>query len=92
MEIAEAAEAALELATDVGRADATEDELAGSWWTGRARGLTLTEPGGLLGWVTKRVLDAALEGEMDSRLGYAKQDLRPGRWELATGARPRQCH
>lgn len=31
-------------------------------------------PGGLLGELTKRVLESALEGEMDDHLGYAKHD------------------
>jgi transposase-like protein len=29
---------------------------------------------GLLGWLTKVVLEGALEGEMDAHLGYAKHD------------------
>jgi putative transposase len=40
----------------------------------RAGGLSLTGPGGLLGRLTKVVLEGALEGEMDARLGYAKHD------------------
>ena len=38
----------------------------------KAQGVNLTGPGGLLGDLTKRVLEAGLEGEMDSHLGYAK--------------------
>jgi len=38
----------------------------------RAEGVKLTGPGGLLGDLTKRVLEAGLEGEMDGHLGYAK--------------------
>jgi putative transposase len=34
----------------------------------------LTGPGGLLGGLTKRVLETALVGEMDEHLGYAKGD------------------
>ena len=49
----------------------------------RAGGLSLTGPGGLLGRLTKVVLEGALEGEMDAHLGYAKHDP-AGRWrELA---------
>jgi putative transposase len=40
----------------------------------RAEGLTLTGPGGLLGRLTKVVLEGALEGEMDDHLGYARHD------------------
>src|SRR5437763_9106694 len=40
----------------------------------QAEGLSLTGPGGLLGRLTKVVLEGALEGEMDARLGYAKHD------------------
>jgi transposase-like protein len=40
----------------------------------QAEGLSLTGPGGLLSELTKRVLESALEGEMDGHLGYAKHD------------------
>jgi transposase-like protein len=40
----------------------------------KADGVSLTGPGGLLGGLTKRVLETALEGEMDEHLGYAKGD------------------
>jgi transposase-like protein len=40
----------------------------------RAEGVSLTGPGGLLGELTKRVLESTLEGEMDDHLGYAKHD------------------
>ena len=40
----------------------------------RAQGLNLVGEGGLLQQLTKRVLEAALEGEMDSHLGYGKHD------------------
>jgi putative transposase len=40
----------------------------------RAEGLSLTGPGGLLGRLTKVVLEGALEGELDAHLGYAKHD------------------
>jgi putative transposase len=44
--------------------------------TERARtgGLKLTGEGGLLGRLTKMVIEGALEGEMDDHLGYAKHD------------------
>lgn len=44
----------------------------------QADGLQLTGEGGLLGRLTKRVVEGALEGEMDAHLGYAKHD-RAGR-------------
>jgi transposase-like protein len=40
----------------------------------RAEGLQLTGPGGLLGQLTKRVIEGALDGEMDDHLGYSKHD------------------
>ncbi len=40
----------------------------------RAGGLRLTGEGGLLGKLTKMVIEGALEGEMDNHLGYAKHD------------------
>jgi transposase-like protein len=40
----------------------------------RVQGLRLTGEGGLLGRLTKRVLESALEGEMDDHLGYGKHD------------------
>jgi putative transposase len=44
--------------------------------TGRARagGLKLTGEGGLLGKLTKMVVEGALEGELDDHLGYGKND------------------
>jgi transposase-like protein len=36
--------------------------------------LELTGPDGLLGRVTKAVLEGALQGEMDDHLGYAKHE------------------
>src|SRR5229473_3560241 len=38
----------------------------------RAGGLRLTGEGGLLGELTKMVVEGALEGEMDDHLGYAR--------------------
>jgi putative transposase len=40
----------------------------------RAEGVSLTGPGGLLGRLTKVVLESALEAEMDDHLGYRKHD------------------
>jgi putative transposase len=40
----------------------------------QAEGLSLTGPGGLLGRLTKVVLEGALEGELDAHLGYGKHD------------------
>jgi transposase-like protein len=40
----------------------------------RAGGLQLTGEGGLLGKLTKMVIEGALEGEMDDHLGYSKHD------------------
>ena len=44
--------------------------------TERARtgGLKLTGEGGLLGQLTKMVIEGALEGELDDHLGYGKND------------------
>ena len=40
----------------------------------RAEGLQMTGEGGLLSRLTKRVFEAALQGEMDEHLGYGKHD------------------
>ncbi len=40
----------------------------------RADGLKLTGEGGLLGRLTKMIIEGALEGEMDDHLGNAKHD------------------
>jgi putative transposase len=40
----------------------------------RAEGLKLTGEGGLLGTLTKMVIEGALEGELDDHLGYSKHD------------------
>ena len=40
----------------------------------RAGGLKLTGEGGLLGKLTKMVIEGALEGELDDHLGYSKHD------------------
>jgi transposase-like protein len=60
---------------DDGRVGAAEEELARQLAErARAEGVSLTGPGGLLGRLTKVVLESALEGEMDAHLGYAKHD------------------
>jgi putative transposase len=40
----------------------------------RAQGLELTGPNGLLGALTKRILESALEGEITDHLGYDKHE------------------
>jgi putative transposase len=62
-------------AVDDGRVRAADEELARQLAErARAEGLSLTGPGGLLGRLTKVVLESALEGEMDAHLGYGKHD------------------
>ena len=62
-------------AGDDGRVDAADDEMVRQLAErARAEGLSLTGPGGLLGRLTKVVLEGALEGEMDAHLGYARND------------------
>jgi transposase-like protein len=62
-------------AADDGRVDAADEELARQLAErARAEGLSLTGPGGLLGRLTKVVLESALEGEMDAHLGYARHE------------------
>ena len=70
-----AAEGVAEVATDGGLDDDTIGKLVDR---ARAEGVSLTGPGGLLGELTKRVLESALEGEMEDHLGYARHDA-PGR-------------
>ena len=62
--------------------------------TERARtgGLKLTGEGGLLGRLTKMVVEGALEGELDDHLGYGKHDpadRNDSNPAMATG--PRRC-
>src|SRR5690242_4545915 len=62
-------------AADDGRVDAADEALARQLAErARAEGLSLTGPGGLLGRLTKVVLESALDGEMDAHRGYAKHD------------------
>ena len=57
------------------RVDAADEALARQLAErARAEGLSLAGLGGLLGRLTKVVLESALEGEMDAHLGYAKHD------------------
>jgi transposase-like protein len=58
-----------------GRVDVSDEELARQLAErARAEGVSLTGPGGLLGRLTKVVLESALDGEMDAHLGYRKHD------------------
>jgi putative transposase len=71
---ANAAKPAAPVADD-GRVDPADEQLARQLAErARAEGLSLTGPGGLLGRLTKVVLESALEGEMDDHLGYRKHD------------------
>ncbi len=55
--------------------DASNDELVRQLAErARAEGLRLTGEGGLLAQLTKRVVESALEGELDDHLGYGKHD------------------
>ena len=55
--------------------DATNDELVRLLAErARAEGLRLAGEGGLLAQLTKRVVEAALDGELDDHLGYGKHD------------------
>jgi len=56
-------------------ADAVDDQLVRQLaQRARSEGLRLTGEGGLLQHLTKVVVEAALDGEMDDHLGYAKHD------------------
>jgi len=55
--------------------DAVDDQLVRQLaQRARSEGLRLTGEGGLLQHLTKVVVEAALDGEMDDHLGYAKHD------------------
>lgn len=57
------------------RPDVVDDQLVAQLADrARAEGLQLTGEGGLLALLTKKVVESALEGEMDDHLGYAKHD------------------
>ena len=58
-----------------GLADVVDDELVARLaGQARARGVSLVGEGGLLQQLTKRVLEAALEGELDAHLGSGKHE------------------
>jgi putative transposase len=48
--------------------------LSSSWSRRRSRNIELVGPGGLLGQLTKSVLETALDAEMSEHLGYDKYD------------------
>ena len=53
--------------------DAFDQQLIGQLVSrARSEGLRLTGEGGLLGELTKRIIESAAEGEMDAHLGYAR--------------------
>jgi transposase-like protein len=55
--------------------DASNDELVRQLAErARAEGLQLTGEGGLLAQLTKRVVESALDGELDDHLGYSRHD------------------
>ena len=57
----------------------------------RAEGVDLVGSGGLLGELTKRILETGLEVEMDEHLGYSKHDPAGGNGATrATGPVPRR--
>jgi putative transposase len=61
--------------SDDGRLSAADEQLVQELAErARAEGVSLAGPGGLLGRLTKVVLESALEGEMDAHLGYRKHD------------------
>src|SRR5690348_5731115 len=56
-------------------ADALDEQLVGQLVErARAGGLQLTGEGGVLAQLTKRLLEAALEGEITDHLGYGRHD------------------
>jgi transposase-like protein len=58
-------------------ADGLDEQLVGQLVDrARAGGLQLTGEGGVLQQLTKRLLEAALDGEITDHLGYGKHDLR----------------
>jgi hypothetical protein len=57
------------------RPDAVVEQLVGRLVEqARANGLRLTGEGGLLQWLTKLVVESALDGEITGHLGYDKHD------------------
>src|SRR5262252_9679640 len=58
-----------------GGADGLDEQLVGQLVErARSGGLQLTGEGGVLQQLTKRLLEAALDGEMTDHLGYGKHD------------------
>jgi putative transposase len=53
----------------------------------RVQGVNLVGEGGLLQQLTKRVLEAALEGELDAHLGYGKHERDGGEGNARNGKR-----
>ncbi|EUA51616.1 transposase, Mutator family protein [Mycobacterium xenopi 3993] len=47
---------------------------SGSWWIGPLGGAAVDREDGLLGQLTKRIIESAAQGELDDHLGYAKHD------------------
>jgi len=65
----------LDVATEPSLRDATDEQLVQRLADrARAEGLQLTGENGLLAQLTKRVVESALQGEMDDHLGYGKHD------------------
>jgi putative transposase len=87
---ADAAETA-GLAVDDGRVDPVDEQLVRQLAEqARAEGVPLTGPGGLLGRLTRVVLESALDGEMDAHLGYRKHDpAGDGSGNSRNGRRPK---
>lgn len=65
-------EPGLVLPAPAGSARVSEELAAQLVDEARVEGVELVGPGGLLGDLTKRVIEASLEAEMDDHLGYAK--------------------
>ena len=62
-------------AMPAGAADGLDEQLVGQLVDrARAGGLQLTGEGGVLQQLTKRLLEAALDGEITDHLGYGKHD------------------
>jgi hypothetical protein len=69
------------------------ESLLSSWLEqAREQNIELVSPGGLLGELTKRVLEPALDAEMSEHLGYDKHDpAGRGSGRAVTGHAPRRC-
>jgi putative transposase len=65
----------LDVSAEPSLRDATDEQLVQQLADrARAEGLRLTGDGGLLAQLTQRVVESALDGEMDDHLGYGKHD------------------